>query len=173
MKTLFFIISFLGITDLTCIMFSITGTYAQHFESLSECKSIEDTLRYLQHTFLEPKDKFVGKPAKEVIEAYRKILPIKCAPSHSSSPCIDEELLSYIDRLGLYYYELFGRPQKGKQIYFDIYFEDTHAEVDSFKKKIAEEDWDNYDRYVNYFQDFIVKEIDIHLWDWGTRKKIE
>ena len=77
MKTLFFIISFLGITDLTCIMFSITGTYAQHFESLSECKSIEDTLRYLQHTFLEPKDKFVGKPAKEVIEAYRKILPIK------------------------------------------------------------------------------------------------
>ena len=63
--------------------------------------------------------------------------------------------------------------QKGKQIYFDIYFEDTHAEVDSFKKKIAEEDWDNYDRYVNYFQDFIVKEIDIHLWDWGTRKKIE
>ena len=45
----------------------VTGTYAQHFESLSECKSIEDTLRYLQHTFLEPKDKFVGKPAKEVI----------------------------------------------------------------------------------------------------------
>lgn len=41
------------------------------------------------------------------------------------------------------------------------------------KRKIAEEDWDNYDRYVNYFQDFIVKEIDIHLWDWGTRKKIE
>ncbi len=161
MKTLFFIISFLGITDLTCIMFSITGTYAQHFESLSECKSIEDTLRYLQHTFLEPKDKFVGKPAKEVIEAYRKILPIKCATSHSSSPWIDEEGLSYIDRLGLYYYELFGRPQKGKQIYFDIYFEDTHAEVDSFKKKkIAEEDWDNYDRYVNYFQDFIVKEIE-------------
>jgi len=160
MKTLFFIISFLGITDLTCIMFSITGTYAQHFESLSECKSIEDTLRYLQHTFLEPKDKFVGKPAKEVIEAYRKILPIKCATSHSSSPWIDEEGLSYIDRLGLYYYELFGRPQKGKQIYFDIYFEDTHAEVDSFKKKIAEEDW-------------VVKEIDIHLWDWGTRKKIE
>lgn len=84
-------------------LFFVTGAYAQHFESLSECKSIEDTLRYLQHTFLEPKDKFVGKPAKEVIEAYRKILPIKCATSHSSSPWIDEEGLSYIDRLGLFY----------------------------------------------------------------------
>ena len=75
-------------------LFFVTGAYAQHFESLSECKSIEDTLRYLQHTFLEPKDKFVGKPAKEVIEAYRKILPIKCATSHSSSPWIDGEGLS-------------------------------------------------------------------------------
>ena len=43
----------------------------------------------------------------------------------------------------------------------------------SVEDGLAEEDWDNYDRYVNYFQDFIVKEIDIHLWDWGTRKKIE
>ena len=154
-------------------LFFVTGTYAQHFESLSECKSSEDTLRYLQHIFLEPKDKFVGKPAKEVIEAYRKILPIKCATSHSSSPWIDKKELSYVNRLGLYYYELFGRPQKGKQIYFDIYFEDTHAEVGSFKKKIAEEDRHNYDRYVNYFQDFIVKEIVIDLWDWDTRKKIE
>lgn len=173
MKTLFLIISFLGITDLTCTMFSITGTYAQHFKSLSECKSIEDTLRYLQHTFLEPKDKFVGKPAKEVIEVYRKILPIKDATSHSSSPWIDKEGISYVDRLGLFYYELYGLPQKGKQIYFDIYFEDTHAEVDSFKKKIAEEDWDNYDRYVNYFQDFIVKKIDIYIWDWDESKRIE
>ena len=154
-------------------LFFVTGAYAQHFESLSECKSIEDTLRYLQHTFLEPKDKFVGKPAKEVIEAYRKILPIKCATSHSSSPWIDEEGLSYIDRLGLFYVEVSGIPTRGKQIYFYIYFEDTHAEVDNFNNKIAEEDWYNYDQYVNYFQDFIVKEIDIHLWDWGTRKKIE
>ena len=151
----------------------VTWTYAQHFESLSECKSIEDTLRYLQHTFLEPKDKFVGKPAKEVIEAFRKVLPIKSAVLHRSSPWIDKEGLSYIDGLDLFYVEVSGIPTRGKQIYFDIYFEDTHAEVDSFKKKIAEEDWDNYDRYVNYFQDFIVKEIDIHLWDWGTRKKIE
>ena len=73
----------------------VTGTYAQHFESLSECKSIEDTLRYLQHTFLEPKDKFVGKPAKEVIEAFRKVLPIKSAVLHRSSPWIDKEGLSY------------------------------------------------------------------------------
>ena len=130
-------------------------------------------MRYLQHTFLGPKDKFVGKPAKEVIEAFRKVLPIKSAVLHRSSPWIDKEGLSYIDGLDLFYVEVSGIPTRGKQIYFDIYFEDTHAEVDSFKKKIAEEDWDNYDRYVNYFQDFIVKEIDIHLWDWGTRKKIE
>ena len=79
----------------------VTGTYAQHFESLSECKSIEDTLRYLQHTFLEPKDKFVGKPAKEVIEAFRKVLPIKSAVLHRSSPWIDKEGLLGIFKGGL------------------------------------------------------------------------
>lgn len=164
MKILLFLFLFL---------FFVTGTYAQHFESLTECKSSEDTLRYLQHTFLEPKGKFVGKPAKEVIEAYKKILPIKCAISHESSPWLDEKGLSYVNRLGLYYYELFGRPQKGKQICFDIYFEDTHAEVDNIQKKIAKEDWNNYDRYVNYFQDFIVKEINIYIWDWDENKRIE
>lgn len=161
------------LVSLVCLLFTATGTYAQPFESLTECKSSEDTLRYLQHIFWEPKDKFVGKSAKEVIETFRKILPIKNATCHSSSPWIDEEGLSYVDRLGLFYYELFGLPEKGKQICFYIYFEDTHAEVDNFKKKIAKEDRHNYDRYVNYFQDFIVKEINIYIWDWDENKRIE
>ena len=158
---------------LVCLLCSVSGTYAQNFESLSECKSSEDTLRYLQHTFLEPKDKFVGKAAKEVIEAFRKILPIKDASDHGSSPWIDEEGLSYVDRLGLFYYELFGLPEKGKRIVFYIYFEDTHAEVDNFKKRIPKEDRHNYNKYVNYFQDFIVKEISIYIWDWDENKRIE
>lgn len=159
--------------SLVCLLCSVSGTYAQSFESLSECKSSEDTLRYLQHIFVEPKDKFVGKPAKEVIEAFRKIWSIKDVTCDVTSPWIDEEGLSYVKALGLYYYELFGRPEKGKQIYFHIHFENTYAEIDSFKKRIPKEDRNNYDRYVGYFQYFIVKEIRIYIWDWDKRKKIE
>lgn len=154
-------------------LFFATGAYAQTLPSLSECRSIEDTLHYLQHVFIEPKDKFVGKPVQEVINIFKQMLPIKFAVSRESSPWIDKNGISYVSGITIFYQDVSGAQHKGKQIYFEIFFDDTHVTDDDFTQSVAEADWDNYDKFVTYFYNFIVKEIDIHIWDWDTKTKIE
>lgn len=155
--------------SVVCLLCFVSGTYAQHFENLSECKSMEDTLHYLQQSFKE--EKYAGKPFKEILDAFREILPIKYVASDRTSPWLDKDGRSYISGITIFYQHARG-VTKGRQVWFNVHFEDTHADDDEFTQKVAKEDRGDYNRYVNYFQDFIVKSIDIHIWDWDTKKEI-
>ena len=147
------------------------GVLGQSLDSLSQCKSVEDSLRCIQTIFLKQKDSLIGKPAKNTFEVFKSILPVKYAVSHETSPWVDPQGKDYIDGISLYYMTIGEsghlRDKGAKLIYFSVYFEDTHVDYQDFIRLVAE-DRKNYNKYLTYFEHFIVKRIVIYRRDWSN-----
>lgn len=148
---------------LVMCLFIGTSTYAQNTQSLSACHSLEDTLQYLKKEFVES-NRFVGKPAKELFQAFKNALPIARVYLIETSPWVDPKGYYYIDGITICpdknWIQKFdaGKPF----IRFQVYFEETHKDAWIFKRTIPAEEY-TYESMLKYMEDFIVKKINIYI----------
>lgn len=99
--------------------------------TLDKCKSLEDTLQFLQKEFVES-GCFVGKPAGLLFDAYKSLLPVTRAV-----------FLKPDSSMGLGYIPLEGvrlcysaEGSKAPAVYLDVYFDDLSEEYYAFHRKI-------------------------------------
>ncbi|HJF70288.1 MAG TPA: hypothetical protein K8V05_06005 [Butyricimonas virosa] len=166
----------LSIGLIFCLLFVAKGMVGQSVDSLAQCKSMEDTLRFIQSYILKQKEQLIGKPAGVTFEAFKKILPINFAALSETSSWVDPKKKGncYVNGITLFYMtedEIhIAHGRKKKVLHFAIYFEDTNVISYDFEHSIPEEDWENYPKYVDYFKHFIVKRIVIDRIDWNDPK---
>ena len=149
-----------------CLVFFVLiagqSAFAQTSPVLKDCKTIEDSLRFLKKEFVES-DRFIGEPAKELYQACKAILPIGEVIELASSPYIDPEGKSYLKGVTIYYDKHWAEKFYANQplIVIDINFEDTHMRIIDFRQNVP------IGKILDYTGNYIVKKIDIYIFQRG------
>ncbi len=150
------------------------ASYSQQFKSLEECKSIQDTARFMKYFFVEKNlSLFKGKKVGLMYPLLEAMLPIEDVSLLETSPYIDPEAKSYTEGIRLEYQsreEILRRFRTNEPIFgFDIYFEDTHVEAYKVWQRIPKEKFGYNKELLPYVGDFIVKDIKVYLLNYDDK----
>ena len=132
--------------------------FAQENNGLNNCHFLEDTLQYLKKEFVES-NRFIGKPAKELFQAFKSILPTGVSNDIASSPYVDPEGKSYLEGVTFYYDKNWSKKFHTRQpfIVIDIYFEKTNMRIIDFYQNVPP------DKAMDYTGHYTVKKIHIYV----------
>lgn len=150
------------------------ASYCQQFKSLEECRSIQDTARFMKYFFVEKNlSLFKGKKVRLMYPLLEAMLPIVQASLIETSAYVDPEAKSYAAGVRLEYQsreEIIYRLRAGEPLLgVDIYFEDTHVEAYEVWQRIPEEKFGYNKELLPYVGDFIVKDIKVYLLNYDDK----
>ena len=98
---------------------------------LRKCKSLADTLRFLEKEFVES-NRFVGKPAGVLFDAYKSMLPITRAFLLKASP----DTIANCIPLGGVRICYNAEGAKAPAVYMDVYFDNLQEDYYEFQREI-------------------------------------
>jgi len=149
------------------VIFSV-NIKAQNFKHypLSEVK---DTAQYLYLNFIKQKDYFVGKPFSEIVNIYKKDLPLSDVSYSTTSPYTDPNGKEYIDGAELCWLDLptldyiYNKNKSYSEVTFlTVTFKPPYTiEYHTYIESLPIENLTPDDE-ANGLKDFIVKDIKIN-----------